>query len=191
MHNIYLFLEYLSIISLFVASSKYLLIEAFNIHKIHNGLYVTKNEISSGNQQSIDIIEKKLHGTKLYSKSDDNIESNPTNSFYEYSSIGTKKLMIWDINQKKFRYQRDIHYNESKRLSFSKVLHNNFFPSGELSNDYYRYTIWRASQRLVSATNSVFGTQALLLALGFKTKKLGRQIILYIYNTTSTTIIII
>lgn len=43
-----------------------------------------------------------------------------------------------------------------------------FLPSGELSNDYYRYTIWRAIQRLIAATNLVFCTQALFIALGIK-----------------------
>ena len=52
-------------------------------------------------------------------------------------------------------------------------LSNSFLPSGDLTSDYYRYTIWRASQRLVGATLSVFGTQALLLALGFKKSSIG------------------
>lgn len=52
-------------------------------------------------------------------------------------------------------------------------LKNSFFPSGDLTNDYYKYTIWRAAQRLVGATLSVFGTQALVLALGFKQSSIG------------------
>lgn len=53
-------------------------------------------------------------------------------------------------------------------------LSNSFLPSGDLTSDYYRYTLWRAMQRLVGATLSVFGTQALLLALGFKKSSIGR-----------------
>eukprot|EP01036_Dinobryon_divergens_P032231 gene32230-41774_t len=52
-------------------------------------------------------------------------------------------------------------------------LSNSFLPSGDLTSDYYRYTLWRAMQRLVGATLSVFGTQALLLALGFKKSSIG------------------
>ena len=48
-----------------------------------------------------------------------------------------------------------------------------FIPSGEITSDYYRYSMWRLAQRFVSATCSVFGTQALLLALGFKKEKIG------------------
>uniref|UniRef100_A0A0G4G9L5 Protein root UVB sensitive/RUS domain-containing protein n=1 Tax=Chromera velia CCMP2878 TaxID=1169474 RepID=A0A0G4G9L5_9ALVE len=39
--------------------------------------------------------------------------------------------------------------------------------------DYYSYTFWRMVQRFLSATVNVFGTQALLLALGIKSRNLG------------------
>jgi hypothetical protein len=53
------------------------------------------------------------------------------------------------------------------------LLKSCFIPSGEITSDYYRYSMWRLAQRFVSATCSVFGTQALLLALGFKREKIG------------------
>lgn len=48
-----------------------------------------------------------------------------------------------------------------------------FIPSGNLSPDYYTYARWRMIQRFIAATSNVFGTQALLLALGFKKSSIG------------------
>jgi len=94
--------------------------------------------------------------------------------FIEHNSMGTKKSMAWDDQQRRFVHEKHVSPGESQ-LQGMKVLQGTFFPSGELSSDYYRYAFWRALQRFVSATNSVFGTQALLLALGFKTNKLGEK----------------
>ena len=52
-------------------------------------------------------------------------------------------------------------------------MQKNLIPSGQLSDDYLKYTLWKAVQRLASSTCSVFGTQALVLALGFKRNKIG------------------
>ena len=93
--------------------------------------------------------------------------------FIEHNSMGTKKFMAWDDQRRRFLHEKHVSPGESQ-LQGMKVLQGTFFPSGDLSSDYYRYAFWRALQRFVSATNSVFGTQALLLALGFKTNKLGR-----------------
>lgn len=95
--------------------------------------------------------------------------------FIEHNSMGTKKSMAWNDQRRRFLHEKHVSPGESQ-LQGMKVLQGTFFPSGDLSSDYYRYAFWRALQRFVSATNSVFGTQALLLALGFKTNKLGEQL---------------
>ena len=94
--------------------------------------------------------------------------------FIEHNSMGAKKSMAWDNQRRRFLHEKHVSPGESQ-LQGMKVLQGTFFPSGDLSVDYYRYAFWRALQRFVSATNSVFGTQALLLALGFKTNKLGEN----------------
>ncbi len=57
--------------------------------------------------------------------------------------------------------------------TFIRFLKRHFLPSGDLTPDYYTYTVWRLIQRLNTAICSVFSTQALLLALGFNGKSLG------------------
>ena len=49
------------------------------------------------------------------------------------------------------------------------TLASTFLPEG-VTSDYYNYARWRCFQRLVSATVNVFGVQAMLLALGIKTR---------------------
>jgi purine-cytosine permease-like protein len=53
-------------------------------------------------------------------------------------------------------------------VGFKELMKKFFLPGGSMTSDYYRYTMWRFSQRFVSATCGVFGTQALLMALGVK-----------------------
>ena len=60
-----------------------------------------------------------------------------------------------------------------KRAVASQMLWEMFMPTGELTPDYYAYTIWRLAQRFVAASSSVFGTQALVLALGFTSSSIG------------------
>lgn len=88
--------------------------------------------------------------------------------------------MVWNGDTSSFQY-----HSESK-FNLQRALHGHFFPSGELTPDYYKYAMWRATQRLVSATNGVFGTQALLMALGFNKKRIGmfkcyKTITIFIY----------
>lgn len=54
-----------------------------------------------------------------------------------------------------------------------KAVYSALLPSGEFSSHYFRYIRWRSLQRLISSTNNVFGTQALLLSLGVKRSKIG------------------
>lgn len=79
----------------------------------------------------------------------------------------------------------EFHWDDSKQhiestsskppqhKSLSTFLNDCFIPSGDLTIHYYRYVFWRAIQRFVNATNNVFGTQALLLALGVKKNRIG------------------
>ena len=89
----------------------------------------------------------------------------------EHSSLGIKKAMRWDESTKSFQqYALSESVKQTPLLNFFK---NCFVPSGVISSDYYKYSLWRSAQRFVSATSSVFGTQALLLALGFKSNRIG------------------
>lgn len=59
------------------------------------------------------------------------------------------------------------------RASVVSFFTHAFFPE-DVTPDYYSFTAWRFFQRCVSATVGVFGTQALLLALGIKSGRLGQ-----------------
>ncbi len=87
----------------------------------------------------------------------------------EYDIYGVKRYVEWGSKERRFQEVESIEPSErySLRMSFRCFIWSCFIPTGELSNDYYIYSLWRALQRLISATNNVFGTQALLLALGF------------------------
>ena len=57
-----------------------------------------------------------------------------------------------------------------------RLLRNSLIPSGKLSEDYFVYSKWRAIQRFISASNSVFGTQSLMIALGITKQKVGTTV---------------
>lgn len=59
------------------------------------------------------------------------------------------------------------------RASVISFFSHAFFPE-DVTPDYYSFTAWRFFQRCISATVGVFGTQALLLALGIKSGRLGQ-----------------
>lgn len=86
----------------------------------------------------------------------------------ELDSSGTRHEAVWDSSSERFVDKRQRQFN------FRNFFLDNFYPGGTLAPDYYRYAGWRATQRLISATNGVFGTQALIMALGIKKKHLGR-----------------
>ena len=108
-----------------------------------------------------------------------------TQFFREQNKIGVKRDVTWSSTQKKFIYTANE--NNAKHLpsisSLSYFLRSCFIPSGDLSEYYYSYTYWRLGQRFISATNSVFGTQALLLALGFKKNQIGNYILHVLKST--------
>lgn len=95
---------------------------------------------------------------------------------------GKKQVVQWDpsttmFSTKTFRDANRLNYGTKGRsartpLKFlTRILYNNFIPSGNITDDYFTYSKWRACQRFVSATSSVFGTQALVMALGVKSGK--------------------
>lgn len=94
--------------------------------------------------------------------------------FVECNNIGIKKTLRWG-DDGKFSPSQEQH-NSVKQSSLLHHLLNSFLPGGSLTKDYYTFTTWRLAQRFVSATTSVFGAQALLLALGFKRDKIGCRV---------------
>ena len=114
----------------------------------------------------------------------------------EQNKIGVKNDVMWSDSEEKFVIAGD--YNKQQKMSSESVtatqkpvlylsslnyfLRTCFIPSGDLTKYYFSYTYWRLGQRFISATNSVFGTQALLLALGFKKNQIGIYIYIFSYR---------
>jgi len=79
----------------------------------------------------------------------------------------------WDSqhNRFSFRGHNGDHDYEAAFWSFARRkwlwLKQSFIPE-DVTADYYEFAKWRVFQRLMSSTVGVFGTQALLLALGIK-----------------------
>jgi hypothetical protein len=93
-------------------------------------------------------------------------------------AYGKRRLMQWDQESHMFAIsstQVGKGGDQGKSLRplkfLTRVFYNNFVPSGNITQDYFTYSKWRACQRFVSATSSVFGTQALVMALGVKSGK--------------------
>ena len=83
----------------------------------------------------------------------------------------------WDEEKGKFslvdqQIGSKSEYIDDQRKRITSFLKQCFLAEN-VTPDYFNYTKWRVLQRLVSATVSVFGTRALLLALGVKTEKIG------------------
>ena len=85
---------------------------------------------------------------------------------------GRTYAMKWDSTKGTFQ-PAAMHEDMTQDSRFVSIIKSCFIPSGAITSDYYKYSMWRLAQRFVSATCSVFGTQALLLALGFKKEKIG------------------
>lgn len=92
----------------------------------------------------------------------------------EQNKRGIKKRVKWNKDSSSFHSYSSN--DEAKQTPMKNFLIDCFIPSGKISSDYYKYSLWRSAQRFVSATSSVFGTQALLLALGFKSNRIGIRI---------------
>ncbi|CEM16729.1 unnamed protein product [Vitrella brassicaformis CCMP3155] len=103
-----------------------------------------------------------------------------SDAIYESSGSGRRRI-IWDQDTKRFFISSVAQSVDGEHLPLAKhiprkikdTLKSAFVPDN-VTPDYYGYTRWRAFQRLVSATANVFGTQALLLALGIKARRLGQ-----------------
>ena len=85
---------------------------------------------------------------------------------------GRTYAMKWDSTKGTFQ-PAAMQETMTQDSRFVSIIKSCFIPSGAITSDYYKYSMWRLAQRFVSATCSVFGTQALLLALGFKKEKIG------------------
>lgn len=102
-----------------------------------------------------------------------------------YDVSGTdRRALVWDEKKKKFQLKEWEHRETNRLLNFEQRLqeffrrrksnlHHIFIPD-DVTPDYYAFTFWRFSQRCVSATVGVFGTRALLLALGVKAGRIGQ-----------------
>eukprot|EP01031_Cornospumella_fuschlensis_P034922 gene34922-42291_t len=94
--------------------------------------------------------------------------------FTEYDKYGTEKLVQFDPKSGTLQsVQAETEQQEAKSNKLAPLLFSSFIPTGDLSPDYYRFSAWRVVQRLIGSTNNVFGTQALLLALGLRKDKIG------------------
>eukprot|EP00921_Rhytidocystis_pertsovi_P020594 GHVQ01032862.1.p1 GENE.GHVQ01032862.1~~GHVQ01032862.1.p1 ORF type:complete len:854 (-),score=80.45 GHVQ01032862.1:95-2656(-) len=62
---------------------------------------------------------------------------------------------------------------EASAKYVGRKLRSCFLPEQQMSPHYFHYIRWRAAHRLLSASMSVFATQALLLALNLKSRSVG------------------
>lgn len=118
-----------------------------------------------------------------------NIEDTVSNKI---GQVGVPWLSTNDVPSIDFPFVEYHGWNQSKHLflnnsTFSlrepksralvmwwkSALYSTFVPSGDISSQYFSYVMWRTVQRMISSTNNVFSTQALLLALGFKRSRVG------------------
>jgi len=102
-----------------------------------------------------------------------------------YDVLGSDRREIeWDESSQQFKLKAWDHEERAMTMSINErwdefvrrrkeFLFDAFFPP-DVTPDYYAFTAWRFSQRCMSATVGVFGTQALLLALGVKAGRIGQ-----------------
>lgn len=93
-------------------------------------------------------------------------------SFVETRDGVRKHRVGWDSEKHQFQAITHPMHGDSFQGRVERYLRQSFLPD-HVTPDYYNYTRWRVLQRLISATVSVFGTRALLLALGLKTERVG------------------
>jgi len=107
------------------------------------------------------------------SSSSSSSSSSNHNGFVEsYDGMIRRHQALWDDKRNQFIIQAETSTWSNYRQRTMAFLRQAFLPE-HVTPDYYIYTKWRILQRLVSATVSVFGTRALLLALGVKTEMVG------------------
>lgn len=84
-----------------------------------------------------------------------------------------KRELRWDAARRRYVFREHTgsrDYEIEMRGFFGRKwawVKQSFLPEG-VTDDYYAFARWRLFQRLMSSTVGVFGTQALLLALGIK-----------------------
>ncbi|CAM9629357.1 unnamed protein product [Ectocarpus sp. 12 AP-2014] len=86
--------------------------------------------------------------------------------------------IVWDESKERFVEADSLRdRSNSQRVRGAvgglQLLLRHWFIPEDVTPDYYHFTFWRMFQRFVAGTINVFGTQALLLALGIKAKRLG------------------
>jgi hypothetical protein len=97
---------------------------------------------------------------------------------------GDRRGIEWDEKAGAFRLKEWEHAETERQMNAKQrgsefvrrrkmFLERAFFPE-DVTPDYYSFTAWRFAQRCVSSTVGVFGTQALLLALGVKSGRIGQ-----------------
>jgi hypothetical protein len=88
-----------------------------------------------------------------------------------------QRIVSWNAIQSEDK-QTEVISTVSGRIksAIMFIVTTYFLPSGDLSPDYYIYARWRLLQRFVASTTAVFGTQSLLLALGFSKSSIGGTI---------------
>lgn len=95
-----------------------------------------------------------------------------------------RRSVEWDSDTGQFRLTEWEHTSAESTMTLQerwaefvrrrrRFLFDAFFPP-DVTPDYYAFTAWRFTQRCMSATVGVFGTQALLLALGVRAGRIGQ-----------------
>lgn len=92
-----------------------------------------------------------------------------SNAQYDYVEYNYGLSNVVTVDNEKFISVKNRNGGQPLRL----LIRNTFIPNGVVSTEYYNYTLWRLAQRFLSATTSVFGTQSLLLAIGYKKDSIG------------------
>ncbi len=102
-----------------------------------------------------------------------------------YDVLGNDRRGVeWDEKKQQFKLKEWDHETSVREMPVREridefirrrreFLFKAFFPP-DVTPDYYSFTAWRFTQRIMSATVGVFGTQALLLALGVKAGRIGQ-----------------
>lgn len=101
---------------------------------------------------------------------------------------GDRRGVEWDEKTKSFILKEWEHAETERRMNPQErvqefirrrrqFLTRAFFPE-DVTPDYYSFTAWRFAQRCVSSTIGVFGTSALLKALGIRSGRIGQAAII-------------
>jgi hypothetical protein len=144
------------------------------------GSAVLSNNISDDNfpKRIPDIMSNQLQAVELVEYDS---KTSSRNGKSMKSENGLRKVMKWDTSSPRFSYsvveeqfsmgQVPMSASSRNQDKLRAFMFQHFMPRGNITGDYYIYTKWRAIQRLIASTSSVFGTQALVMALGVRSGK--------------------